>query len=85
MDVFLALWLLGVSEANMLPLARHEQSLTRVCLCQQPRFYVIVGVYTNSEGTAHHNTSRSINYEYLRNNNSFIINISETLAKLELT
>lgn len=86
MDVFLAFWLLSVSEANVLPLAWPEQSVARVCLCQQPRFYLIVGVYTNSEGTAHHNTLLwSINYEYLRNNSSFLINAFETSATLELT
>lgn len=51
MDVFLSLRLLSVSEAEVLPLARTEQSLTGVCLCQQSCFYLIIRVYTNSEGT----------------------------------
>lgn len=52
MDVLLALWLLGVSEAEVLPLARSEQFLTRVCLRQQPCFYLIIWVYTNPEGNS---------------------------------
>lgn len=64
MDILLALWLLGVSEAEVLPLARPEQPLTRVCLSQEPCFYLIVWVYTYSEGTAHYNISGLVNYEF---------------------
>lgn len=48
-DVLLALWLLGVGETNVLPLAWFEESLTRGCLRQQPCFYLIIWVYTNSK------------------------------------
>lgn len=80
MDVLLALWLLGVSEAEVLPLTRVEEFLTRVCLRQQPCFYLIVWVYANPEGTTHYNTSRSINYEYLRTSNPFFTRIFETVV-----
>lgn len=53
MDVLLALWLLGVSEAEVLPSPRVEESTSGVRLRQQARFDLIVWVYTNPGGTAH--------------------------------
>lgn len=80
MDVLLALWLLSVSEADVLPLAWPEQSLTRVCLRQQPCFYLIVRVYTNPDGRVHLNISGSINYEQKveSRSNLLLIHIFET-------
>lgn len=48
-DVLLALRLLGISQAEVLPLGRSQQLLPRVRLRQQPRFYFIVRVDTNPE------------------------------------
>lgn len=76
-DVLLALWLLVVRDAEVLPLAPSEQSLARVCLCQQPRFYLIIWVDTNPVITAHFNTSH---YEYLRNGNPLSTCIFETVV-----
>lgn len=47
MGVLLALWLLGVGEANVLPLACVKEFFTRLCLRQKPCFYFIVWVDAN--------------------------------------
>lgn len=50
MDVFLALRLLRVCDADVLPLAGSQQLVTRVCLRQQPSLYFIIGIGANPEG-----------------------------------
>lgn len=50
-DVFLALGLLRVCDAEVLPPARWQQLLTRVSLRQQPHLVFIVGVGADPEGT----------------------------------
>lgn len=50
MDVFLALRLLRVCDADVLPLAGLQQFVTWVSLRQQPSFYFIIGVSANPEG-----------------------------------
>lgn len=50
MDVFLALRLLRVCDADVLPLAGSQQLVTWVGLRQQPGLYFIIGVGANPEG-----------------------------------
>lgn len=47
--VLLALWLLGVGETKVLPLAWLEEFGARFCLGQKPCFDFIIGVDTNPE------------------------------------
>ena len=50
MDVLLALRLLGVGEAQVLPGPRLQHALTRLGLGQQARLDLVIRVYTNPEG-----------------------------------